>query len=108
MMGESYLGYAQWAAAPGAPSYLKAMMLSLTSSRFYTLIHPDGAFNLESSLPVSILIEGEEAGSISWFLKNALLPFRIRRGFMRLPVGEADLEAAGKAALFLPRVALPP
>ena len=94
MMGESYLGYTQWAAAPGAPSYLKAIMPSITASRFYQIIYPDGVLGLDVTLPVSVLLGRQRNDSIFWFLRNVLLPFRIRRVFMRLPVFEADVEAA--------------
>lgn len=97
LWGESYLGYAQWAAAPGAPPYLKAIMPFLTASRFRTVIHPDGAFALDVALPVSVILGSQEDDSTLWFLKNALLPFRIRRGFSRLPVGKADIEAVGRS-----------
>jgi putative CocE/NonD family hydrolase len=96
LWGESYLGYAQWAAAPGAPSYLKAMMPGITASRFYSVIHPDAAFGLDVALPVSVLLGAQEAGSNVRLVRNVILPLRIRRGFLRLPVGEADLEAAGR------------
>jgi putative CocE/NonD family hydrolase len=99
LWGESYLGYAQWAAAAGAPPYLKAMMPGITGSRFYPIMHPDGAFGLEVALPVSVLLGNQQVDSNFWFMRmvsHVLLPFRIRSAFMRLPVGEADLEAAGR------------
>jgi predicted acyl esterase len=101
LWGESYLGYAQWAAAAGAPPYLKAVMPGITGSRFYPIMHPDGAFGLEVALPVSVLLEDQAADSSAGLMRimsNVLLPLRIRRAFMRLPVGEADWEAAGPLA----------
>ncbi|NJN16862.1 MAG: CocE/NonD family hydrolase [Oscillochloris sp.] len=50
MWGPSYLGYVQWAVAAEAPSYLKAIVPLITSSRFSKLFYPGGAFALESSL----------------------------------------------------------
>ena len=56
MWGLSYLGYVQWAAAPGAPAYLEAIMSELAGSQLHTIIHPDDAFNLDVALPVAILL----------------------------------------------------
>ncbi len=100
LWGASYLGFAQWAAAPGTPAYLKAIMPHIAGSRTYPIVYPDGAFNLDLALPYTILIEEQSAS----FFKNLLLQLRIRhglrRGFMRLPVGEADVEVSGHPATF--------
>ena len=100
MWGESYPGYTQWAAAPGAPSYLKAIMPHITGSKFYPVIYPDGSFNLDVTLPISVLLEKQETDPDASFLENMLSLIRIRgrlrRGFMRLPLIEADVEASGR------------
>ena len=38
MWGPSWLGYMQWAAASGAPPYLKAIVPSITASQFHTTL----------------------------------------------------------------------
>ena len=104
LWGMSYLAYAQWAAAPGAPSFLKTMMPQIGGSRVYPIFYPDGALNLDLALPYSILIEEQNTDAGSSFLKSLLLQLRIRsrirRGFMHLPVGEADVEVSGSAKTF--------
>ena len=100
LWGASYLGYTQWAAAPGAASYLKAIMPHIAGSRTYPIVYPDGAFNLDLALPYTTLIEEQNAS----FFKNLLLQLRVRRrlrhGFMRLPVGEADVDVSGRPVAF--------
>src|ERR671910_2265085 len=104
LWGMSYLAYAQWAAAPGAPSFLKAIMPQIGGSRAYPIIYPDGAFNLDLALPYSILIEQQNTKPRAPFLKGLLSQLRIRRrirrGFMHLPVGEADAEVSGRPKAF--------
>lgn len=99
LWGESYLGYAQWAAAPEAPDYLKALMPEITASHFYPALYPDGAFNMDVSLPVTLLIEGQDDDAGASFSRDFLLlwiQLKLRRGFMRLPVGEADMHVSGR------------
>jgi len=52
MTGPSYLGYTQWAAAiePERTPSLKAIMPIMTSSQFFTVIHADGSFALDTVL----------------------------------------------------------
>jgi len=50
LLGPSYLGYTQWAVAAGAPEYVKAMVPIVTSSDFYGLFYPGGAFSLITAL----------------------------------------------------------
>ncbi len=100
LWGESYLGYAQWAAAPEAPDYLKALMPEITASHFYPALYPDGAFNMDVSLPVTLLIEGQDDDAGASFSRDFLLlwiQLKLRRGFMRLPVGEADVHVSGRS-----------
>ncbi len=99
LWGESYLGYTQWAAAPEAPDYLKAIMPEITASHFYPALYPDGAFNMDVSLPVTLLIEGQDDDAGASFSRDFLLLWirlKLRRGFMRLPVGEADTHVSGR------------
>jgi uncharacterized protein len=52
MTGPSYLGYTQWAAAiePVRTPHLKAIVPIMTSSQFFTVIHADGSFALDTLL----------------------------------------------------------
>src|ERR687890_582777 len=104
LWGMSYLAYVQLAAAPDAPSFLKAIMPQIGGSRAYPIIYPDGAFNLDLTLPYSILLEEQNTSPGASFLKGILSQLRIRRrlrhGFMHLPVGEADAEVSGRPKIF--------
>jgi uncharacterized protein len=104
LWGMSYLAYVQWAAAPDAPAFLKAIMPQIGGSRAYPIIYPDGAFNLDLALPYSILLEEQNtspgASFLKSFFKSLLLQLRLRRrlrsGFMHLPVGKVDAEVSGR------------
>jgi hypothetical protein len=50
MWGASYFGYTQWAVAAEPPPFLKAIVPVVTSTDFYTLFYPGGAFSLISAL----------------------------------------------------------
>jgi len=95
LWGMSYLAYVQWAVAPEVPPYLKAIMPQIGASHTYPIIYPDGAFNLDLALPYSILIEEQNANPDASFFESLLRSLRVRRrlprGFMHLPVGEADV-----------------
>jgi uncharacterized protein len=71
----------------------------------HPIIYPDGAFNLDLALPYSILVEEQNTRPRAPFLKGLLLQLRIRRriwrGFMHLPVGEANAEVSGCPKTFL-------
>ena len=103
LWGMSYLGYAQWAVAPDAPHYLKAIMPQIAGSRVYPIIYPDGALNLNLTLPYTVLIEKQNADPNASFLENLLSYLRVRRrirpAFMRLPVGEADVAVDGRPSI---------
>jgi predicted acyl esterase len=50
MREKTVLGYMQWATAAGAPPSLKAMLVMVASSEYFTVTHPDGVFGLETRL----------------------------------------------------------
>src|ERR671916_3351976 len=104
LWGMSYLAYSQWAAAPGVPSFLKAIMPQIGGSRVYPIFYPDGAFNLDLALPYTVLLEEQNtnpgASFLKSFFKSLLLQLRLRcrlrSGFMHLPVGKVDAEVSGR------------
>jgi len=93
--GPSYLGYAQWAAAAAAPGAIHAMVPMVTSAEPFSVAHPDGAFALETRLRwaqgMALLAKLDRGGWRAAIGAEA----RLRRAFMRLPLLEADLAAAG-------------
>ena len=56
MWGQSILGYAEWAAAVGAPSFLKALVPVTAAAQWYTLVYPDGTFALDTMLRLSSMV----------------------------------------------------
>jgi uncharacterized protein len=104
--GPSYLGYMQWALAPGAPPYLKAMMVMLASAENYSVTHPDGAFGLETRLRWSqgMQLQARLHGRPrreqlrQFFAKDA--ERALQTAFAHLPLAEADRVAAGEPIPF--------
>jgi putative CocE/NonD family hydrolase len=93
--GPSYLGYAQWAAAATAPEAIHAMVPMVCSAEAFSVAHPDGAFALETRLRWAqsmALLRRLQQGAWGELLGSEA---RLRRAFGRLPLLEADLEAAG-------------
>jgi putative CocE/NonD family hydrolase len=105
MAGESYLGYAQWAAA-AAPGRVHALVPHATAAHFYTLVHLDNAFGLDLALRwITALDVLEGAARLSlWARLRSLAPAgmerRLEAAFAHLPVGEADAVAVGRPVPF--------
>ncbi|MFN2226344.1 MAG: CocE/NonD family hydrolase, partial [Anaerolineae bacterium] len=106
LWGPSYLGHAAWAAAGGAGPHLSAMLLQVTSAENYTVTHPDGAFGLETRLRWSQGIHTQarlHRASLGRTLAHRLFgrdEEKLRAAFMHLPLGEADVVAAGEPIPF--------
>ncbi len=102
MWGQSYLGYTQWAAAPDAPPYLKALMPAITSSQFYTIVYADGAYALNIGLRWAYLTEfvGRHRGWSNWraipHTRKVLRGRIFETAYQHLPLSEADSVVAGK------------
>jgi hypothetical protein len=101
--GPSYLGLTQWAIAHDAPSYLKAIALSVTASNFRdAATYPSDAFALETALTWIHQVEHQESG---WrkILGAQLSSRRALRGaYDVLPVADADAAAVGHHVQILP------
>jgi putative CocE/NonD family hydrolase len=104
--GPSYLGYAQWAVAAGAPSSLKAMLVMVASSENYSVSHPDGAFGLETRLRWSQGMHTQRTlhprplwAKIThrFFGKDER---KLQAAFGHLPLGKADTVAGGEPIPF--------
>jgi uncharacterized protein len=101
MWGGSYLGLTQWAVAPDAPDYLKALSFQVTASNFReAVVYPGGAFALETALAWLHEIRHQELG---W---RTVLRARLRgAGVVAaagdvLPIGKCDAAAIGEAVPF--------
>src|SRR5205823_2828753 len=91
MWGPSWLGYMQWAAASGAPPYLKAIVPSITASQFHTYTFPDGAFGLDAMLRwlMEINLYGV-SGRQNSTASSREVGAALAAAFQHLPMVEAD------------------
>jgi uncharacterized protein len=95
MWGGSAFGYTQWAIAdrlPTPPAGRSALMIQISSTRFYDMFYPGGAFSLASALFWAVRSRGAED---VWPPEDAL-----RKGFDGLPLVDADNRAAGDIPFF--------
>jgi uncharacterized protein len=102
MYGLSYWGYAQLAAAPGAPSFLKALVPQMAASRLYGVYRAHGTLSLYTVLAwhyqmyVIDPLETPREKSRAKAQRSATL----HKAFMHLPVQEADQIAIGSTVPF--------
>lgn len=102
MYGLSYWGYAQLASAPGAPSFLKALVPQMAASRMYGAYRPHGALALDVALTWhydKYVLNAQETTKGKRQAK-AEKDNRLKKGFSHLPIGEADQAALGITAPF--------
>lgn len=95
-IGQSYLGFTQWAIAAEAGSMLKAMAPQITASEFHSLTYPGGSFGLDTVLTwFHILSHQEEAfiTSIQNWMKASKI---LRSANLHLPLYDADQVIAGR------------
>ncbi len=100
LWGESYNGFTQWAVTPDAPTYLKALVPSISNALGYSYTYtPKGALYLHGTLTWTATLElSKRMGR--WLLVNLRgevrpKPARMAAAFDRLPIGEADEVALG-------------
>jgi hypothetical protein len=97
--GGSYLGFTQWAIAPNAPEYLKAVALSITTSNSRDVIYPSGGFALELALTWASMVE-QEHGLLRMLVAQLASRRVLRRAYGTLPSADADLTAVGRHVPF--------
>ena len=109
MWGVSYMGYVQWAAAAGAPPFLKALVPGLISLERFTAAFPDGAFALDTRLNWirTLTFQNRWSELSRWQRLAQTVSMVVGRGspeveaaFMHLPVIEADVVASGEVVPF--------
>jgi len=99
MMGQSYLGYVQWAAASEDPDTVRALVPHITASHLDSLVYPDGAFGLDLALRWISTLDtlGGATKNSAWSIVRRLNPAALERrlapAFGRLPLREADTAA---------------
>jgi putative CocE/NonD family hydrolase len=106
MWGQSYVGYVQWAVAPGAPLYLKALAPSITGSQLSGMDLRDGALGLDTLLRWMVQLEAIDQARSRWDVFHlyklipGLLDRLVARGARCLPLGQADQKTVGKRVPF--------
>lgn len=95
MWGGSAFGYTQWAIAdrlPAPPSGRSALMVQISSTDFFGMFYPGGAFSLSSALFWAARSRGADDAPPDWNM--------LERGFTGFPLIEADDRAVGHVDFF--------
>ncbi|HEX2911848.1 MAG TPA: CocE/NonD family hydrolase [Chloroflexia bacterium] len=92
MLGESYLGFVQWAVAAYAGADLKALVPAITTSDFNHFRYQGGTITLESilgwsTMMTSLASKGLQLSSIGEMVKQRRL---LDKAYNHLPLREAD------------------
>ncbi len=93
LLGPSYLGTAMWAAAPGAGDDIAALAIQVGSSSAHHATFPGGSPALETAGSWLALIDGQESRVPPLGITRKVV--RLPALFMRLPLGEFDVNATG-------------
>lgn len=106
-LGSSYSGYAQWALAASAPPYLKAMVLSVTTSNLISAFFPaDNTLGLDTTARwmLSTLGPNYTPSPAGWlWLATAWGQDRyLQEAFDHLPLDELDQVVTGHPIDFFP------
>ena len=93
LLGASYLGTAMWAAAPGAGDDIAALAIQVGPSSAHHATFPGGSPALETAGSWLALIDGQDSRVPPLGITRAVA--RLPKLFMRLPLGEFDVNATG-------------
>ena len=106
MFGPSYLSYTQWAAAVGAPLYLRAIVPVIGGSQLPVMGMRDRAFAADMLLRWVQNLDNQQRtnGWLGWLRNNrfsAMAQERaLQRAFNHLPLSEGDRLVAGRTVQF--------
>jgi putative CocE/NonD family hydrolase len=93
LTGQSYLGFAQWTLGDELPPEVKAMIPNNTESAFtLEFLRPDG-LSLETPFGWGVLVDGQEQRGA--LLRMITMDKKVARALRTLPLGDADVAAAG-------------
>jgi putative CocE/NonD family hydrolase len=99
--GPSYLGLTQWAVAEDAPDSLRAMALTVTSSRFRdAVVYPGGVFALETGIAWLHQLEHQERGLLAVLRSELAANAKVRDACAVLPLRDGDTSVIGHPAAF--------
>ena len=104
MWGQSYVGYTLWAAASGAPLYLKAIVPVITGSQMPKTVYPGGFMGIDTLLRWLLTLDsidskgrGRLAGLLRLSQMNPLVVNRmLGRALRHLPLQELDQKVLGR------------
>jgi putative CocE/NonD family hydrolase len=107
LFGSSYPGYTQWAIAADAPSYVKAMTLSITTSHLIAAFFPaDGTLGLDTTARWMLSTIGPNyipsAAGWAWLATSWGQDQYLREAFDHLPFNELDQIVTGHPIAFFP------
>lgn len=106
MYGLSYWGYVQLASGPGAPDFVKAFVPQMAASRLYGVYRANHTLSLATVLTwhyQTYVINAQESPREKRKAK-ARQSAALHKGFMHLPVGEADQAALSFTAPFFQEI----
>ena len=92
MYGLSYWGYAQLAAGAGAPNFVKALAPQMAASRLYGVMYDHEILSLDGALTwnYQTYVSNAQESDKDKQRANKQRKGALSKGFMHLPVGEAD------------------
>ncbi|TVR23828.1 MAG: CocE/NonD family hydrolase [Anaerolineaceae bacterium] len=103
MWGASYLGLVQWALSTDAPE-VKALVPIVTGANPYTILFPDGAFDLGLAVRwLSILHDLQDTRDKPLWRRLGMwanIERRVQPAFDTVPIIESDREAVGQPVEF--------
>jgi putative CocE/NonD family hydrolase len=99
--GPSYLGLTQWSMAPCAPDFVKAMVLSITASRFREgVVYPGESFALETGAAWVDFVAFQQDSFWRRWRARATARKRAQAAYDCLPLRDADRVALGQTVGF--------
>jgi putative CocE/NonD family hydrolase len=102
LIGQSYLGYVQWAVADAVPAQVKAMIPQVSHSALsLNFLQPD-AFSLETPFQWGVLVATQER---AWrLLRTPLQNRKTRSALHTLPLRDADTAALGRHSDYIQQI----
>jgi len=106
LFGSSYVGYTQWAVAAGAPSYVKAMVPTITTANMPSSMFPvDHALSLDTTARWTLITVGPDHTpsplEMLWLMMPPGQDHYLAEAFQHLPLNEIDVAVTGHPIDFL-------
>ncbi|MGE5131915.1 MAG: CocE/NonD family hydrolase [Gemmatimonadota bacterium] len=99
LVGTSYLGYVQWAVADQLPPQVKAMIPHVTESALTLEFLRGDGLSLETPFDWGVMVARQEERAA--MLRQLTQGRRNRRALLTLPLGQADVAAAGRRVEYI-------